>query len=160
MAPLIPIETLSYYLSKSGFPKFRKWFNSIKLFEPIHNELEALTYHIETSTWLEDKIRKEAIVKIKLLIINFVEKTINCNPEKYFNDWIESIQKYCFQGGVGHRIQYSGYFPHHWCVYCEHYDKVFNIPYNVLICGVICDKYINLSKNSEIMIWSGNHNRI
>ena len=31
MAPLIPIQTLSYYLSKSGFTKFRDWFNSIKL---------------------------------------------------------------------------------------------------------------------------------
>lgn len=160
MAPLIPIETLSYYLSKSGFPKFRKWFNSIELFEPINNELENLTYHIETSTWLEDKIRKESIAKIKLLIINFVEKTLNCNSEKYFNDWIESIQKYCFQGGVGHRIQYTGYFPHHWCVRCEHYDKVFNIPSNVALCGVICDKYINLSNTSEIMIWSGNHNSL
>ena len=43
MAPLIPIETLSYYLSKTGITKFKLWFNSIELFKPIHEELEELT---------------------------------------------------------------------------------------------------------------------
>jgi hypothetical protein len=73
MAPLLPIETLSYYLSKTGITKFKIWFNSIKLFKPIHEELDALTNIIEQSRWLEDKIRKQTFTKI---ILNFsIEKT-------------------------------------------------------------------------------------
>ena len=155
MAPLIPIQTLSYYLSKSGFTKFRDWFNSIKLLEPIYNDLENLTYIIENSTWLEDKLRKDTLYKIKLLILKHIEKTMNKDPEHKFQEWIDYIQKYCFQGGYGHRIQYSGNVPHHWCVFCEHYEKVKNIPEDIALCGVICDKYFNLSEKPETMYWAG-----
>ena len=160
MSPLIPIETLSFYLSKTGFPKFRQWFKSVEFLEPIHNELENLTYFVEHSSWLEDKIRKENINKIKVLILKYLEKTINKDPNIYFQEWIDSIQKYCFQGGYGHRIQYSGLFPHNWCVRCEHYDDIKNIPLNVTLCGIVCDKYINLSQTPDIMYWSGNHNSL
>ena len=127
MAPLIPIETISYYLSKSGFSKFRRWFKSNDILKSIHDDLENLTYIIETSTWLEDKLRKDTLIKIKFLIYKHIEKIINNDPEKYFQDWIDSIQIYCFQGGYGHRIQYSGNVPHHWCVSCENYEIVKNI---------------------------------
>ena len=76
MHPLIPIDTLSVYLSKSGFPKFRQWFKSKDILEPIHSELENLTYLIETSTWLEDKLRKESLNKIKSIIIKHIEKIV------------------------------------------------------------------------------------
>ena len=154
MAPLIPIETLSYYLSKTGFIKFRPWLKSVELLKPIHNDLENLAYITENSTWLEDKLRKETINKLKLLILKHLENTIGKEPEKYFQNWIDSIQQYCFQGGYGHRIQYSGDFPHHLCVCCENYEKIKNIPVEVVLCGVICDKYINLSETPEQMIWS------
>jgi len=154
MAPLIPIETLSYYLSKTGFPKFRQWFKSVELLSPIHNDLENLTYITENSTWLEDKLRKETLIKSKSLILKHIETVIGTNPEKYFQNWIDSIQPYCFQGGYGHRIQYSGNIPHHWCVSCENYEKVKNIPINLALCGIVCDKYVNLSEKPETMHWS------
>lgn len=154
MAPLIPIETLSYYLSKTGFPKFRQWFKSVELLSPIHNDLENLTYITENSTWLEDKLRKETLNKSKSLILKHIETVIGTNPEKYFQNWINSIQPYCFQGGYGHRIQYSGNIPHHWCVSCENYEKVKNIPINLALCGIVCDKYVNLSEKPETMHWS------
>jgi hypothetical protein len=154
MAPLIPIETLSYYLSKTGFPKFRQWFKSVELLSPIHNDLENLTYITENSTWLEDKLRKETLIKSKSLILKHIETVIGTNPEKYFQNWIDSIQPYCFQGGYGHRIQYSGNIPHHWCVSCENYEKVKNIPKNLALCGIVCDKYVNLSEKPETMHWS------
>jgi len=160
MPPLIPIETLNYYLSKTGFPKFRTWFNSIEIFNPIYEELEILTYSIENSTWLEDKLRKDSINKIKTLILKFFEQRVNKDPNIYFQEWIDSIQKYCYQGGYGYKIQYSGNFPHNWCVRCENYDEVKNIPYDIILCGVICDKYINLSENAETMYWSGCHNSL
>jgi hypothetical protein len=155
MPPIIPIETLSFYLSKSGFPKFRQWFKSIELLKPIYNDLENLTYITENSTWLEDKLRKETIIKSKSLILKHIETTLGTHPEKHFQNWIDSIQPYCFQGGYGHRIQYSGNIPHHWCVRCEHYEIVKNIPVHVALCGVICDKYVNISDIPETMHWSG-----
>lgn len=154
MAPLIPIETLSFYLSKSGITKFREWFYSIELFKPIHEELDALTNIIEQSTWLEDKVRKQTFAKIKSLIINFIENINKKEPEIIYQEWIDSIQAYCFQGGYGHRIQYSGTIPHHWCVRCEHYNIVRIIPEMVALSGVVCDKYINLSENADYMYWS------
>jgi hypothetical protein len=155
MAPLLPIETLNYYLSKSGFLKFREWFKSIEFLQPIHDDLETLTYIIDNSTWLEDKLRKDTLNKIKLLILKHIEKILNKEPEMYFQEWINSIQEYCFQGGYGYRVQYSGNVPHHWCVRCEHYDKVKNIPSDVALCGVVCDKYFNLSEKPETMYWTG-----
>ncbi len=155
MSPLINIQTLSYYLSKSGFNKFRDWYKSIILLQPIHSELETLTYIIENSTWLEDKLRKDTFNRIKILIFKNVEELIGKEPDIHFQDWINSIQEYCFQGGYGHRIQYSSSnLPHHWCVKTEHYEKVKNIPNDVALCGVICDKYINLSENPDTMFWT------
>ena len=154
MPALIPIETLSFYLSKSGIIKFRDWFNSIELLKPIATELESLTTIIEQSTWLEDKIRKQTFINIKALIINYVDIINKKDPELVFIEWIESIQKYCFQGGYGYRIQYSGNRPHHWCVKTENYEKVKNIPDIVSLCGVICDKYVNLSDKPENMVWN------
>lgn len=154
MAPLIPIETLSFYLSKTGFLKFKQWFMLIDILKPIHSELIALTYLVENSTWLEDKLRKESLNKIKILITKHIERLIGISPDLYFQNWIESIQEYCFQGGFGYRIQYSGDVPHHWCVRIEHYKKVLSIPENVILCGIIADKYISLTDTAEQMQWS------
>ena len=154
MPPLIPIETLNYYLTKSGFPKFRQWFSSVEIFKPIFVELDSLTTSIINSTWLEDKLRKDSLLKIRVLIMKHIENILNISPDNYFQLWINSIQQYCFQGGYGHRIQYSGEVPHHWCISSNDYDKIINIPENVKLCGIICDKYINLSDTPEQMYWS------
>ena len=155
MSPLLPIETLSYYLAKTGFLKFKNWFKSVDLLEPIHDELDKLTYLVEHTSWLEDKVRKDSLTRIRTLITKHIEKTINKDPNLYFEDWVNSIQKYCFQGGYGHRIQYSGVFPHHWCVKTEYYEEVKKIPDLVILCGVICDKYISLTEKPDTMYWSG-----
>lgn len=153
MPPLIPIETLSFYFTKTGFSKFKQWFYSIDILKPISQELDALTNIVDTSNWLEDKLRKECFHKIRSVIIRHVENTIGIEPDKYFQNWIDSIQQYCFQGGYGYLIQYSGNLPHHWCVRCEHYDKVKEIPLLVKICGMVCDKYINLADKAEMQYW-------
>ena len=153
MVHVLKNETLSFYLSKSGFPKFRQWFKSIEQLELIYNELESLTNLVETSKWLDDNFRNELLNKIKLLILKHIEKTIGKEPEKCFDDWIDSIKPYCFQGGYGYRIKYSGNCPHHYCIYCDHYEKVKNIPNDVILCCIITDKYINISETPEQVIW-------
>lgn len=153
MPPIIPIETLSHYLTKTGFSKLKIWLSSIKIFETIENEINTYIYIIENSTWMEDKLRKDTMNKIREIIIKHLETILNETPEKYFQKWIDSIQQYCFQGGYGYHIQYSGKFPHHWCVRPEHYNKVVEVPEMVKICGIVADKYINLSDKAENEIW-------
>ena len=147
-------STLSYYLTKSNFTNFKEWYKSIDLFNDIHNELDNLNTIIENSKWLEDKLRLETFEKIKLLLINQIKKIVKKEPEEIYNEWIKSIQPYCFQGGKGYKIQYSGDIPHHWCVKPEYYNKVSNIPNEVLISSIICDKYISISSKCEIEYWN------
>ena len=156
MISLIP-NKLSYYFTKLGYPKFTEWYKSIVLYEPIYNELETLTTIIDKSNWLEDELRSDTFKKIKNVIINQTEKSLGKDPEIIYKDWIHSIQPYCFQGGTGYRIQYSSNsdnrIPHHWCIRPEYYNTVINIPVNVILSAVICDKYINISKKLDKEHW-------
>ena len=170
MLSLIPDKTLSYYLTNLGFPNFKCWYKSIQLFEPIYNELEIITDIIEKINWSEDKLRLELFENIKYKIIKYFEIVLKKSPELIYNEWIISIQPYCFQGGIGHRIQYGDnniynhsshqlphqsphQSPHHWCVKPEYYDILLNIPYNVKLSAIICDKYIKISEKSELQYW-------
>ena len=152
--------TLSHYFTKSNFINFKVWYKSIDLFIDIYNELDNLSTIIENSKWLEDTLRLDTFEKIKLLLINQIKKIVKKEPEEIYNEWIKSIQPYCFQGGIGHKIQYSinnstssNSIPHHWCIKPEYYKQVINIPENVILSGIVCDKYINISEKSEKQYW-------
>jgi hypothetical protein len=156
---LIP-KTLSYYFTKAGYPKFIDWYKSIIVLEPIYNKIEEFTTIIDNSHWLEDELRTESFKNIKKTIVKQIETSLGKEPEKIYEDWITSIQPYCFQGGIGHKIQYSSNtsiscnsIPHHWCIKPEYYKLVINIPANVILSGIICDKYINISEKSEKQYW-------
>ena len=43
--------------------------------------------------------------------------------------------------------------PHHWCIKKEYYDTIINIPENVILSGIICNKYINISDLIEKQYW-------
>ena len=153
MKTYIPIKTLSYYLSNEGLPNFKKWFNSIQLLDPIYNELDILINTIEKTK--EDKLIKELFENIKHKIIKQTESVFKHHPETIYNEWIKSIQPYCFQGGLGYRIMYtSNNIPHHWCIKPEYYNIVVNIPENVIVSAIVCDKYINISEKLEIEYWN------
>ena len=153
MKTYIPIKTLSYYLTNEGLPNFKKWFKSIQLLEPIYNELDILINSIENTK--EDKLIKELFENIKYKIIKHIESVFKYHPEIIYNEWIESIQPYCFQGGLGYRIMYtSNNIPHHWCIKPEYYNIVVNIPENVIVSAIVCDKYINISEKLEIQYWN------
>jgi hypothetical protein len=159
---LIP-KTLSYYFTKIGYPKFIDWYTSSVVLEPIYNDIAELTTIIDKSHWLEDELRSELFKNIKNTIVKQIETSLGKEPEKIYEDWITSIQPYCFQGGLGHKIQYSSNtsntsntsnsIPHHWCIKPEYYKLVINIPENVILSGIVCDKYINISEKSEIQYW-------
>jgi hypothetical protein len=153
MVSLTPILTLCYYLSKTGFPKFQEWFLSIDFFAPLRHDILHLIVTIENSTWYEDQLRKDCFNKIRELLTSYIEQQLNYNPDTYFQRWIDSIQQYCFQGGYGHKIQYSGNYPHHWCVRPEHYEKVKKIPEQLEICAVIANKFVNIAEKAEEQYW-------
>ena len=157
MIYLIPNDKLSYYLSKSGYLKFIDWYKTISFLEPIYNEIEDLTNIIDNSHWLEDELRTNIFIKIKNIIIKQIKNSLGKEPETIYKEWINSIQPYCFQGGIGHKIQYSNYstntIPHHWCVKPEYYKIILNIPETVILSSVICDKYINISEKLENQNW-------
>ena len=147
-------STLSYYLTKSNFTNFKEWYKSIDLFNDIHNELDNLNTIIENSKWLEDKLRLETFEKIKLLLINQIKKILKKEPEEIYNEWIKSIQPYCFQGGKGYKINYSGTIPHHWCIKPDYYKIVSTIPDKVVLSAFVCDNYITISSKCEDAYWS------
>ena len=154
MQELVSTETLSYYLTKEGFSKFKEWYKSIDLFTDIYNELDYLTTIIENSIWLEDNLRKEIFEKIKTVIIKHITYKLGKDPEYIYNEWVNSIQKYCFQGGMCYKIQYSGSIPHHWGVKPEYYYNIVStITKEVLFCCIITDKYINLSNVCKHEQW-------
>ena len=163
MKYLIPTK-LSYFFTKSGYPQFTNWYKSIKLFEPIYKELEILTNSIDKSTWLEDELRNESFKNIKNTILKEFVNNEKKEPEYIYKEWVDSIQQYCFQGGIGHKIQYSStdhhmqnhtqdHMPHHYCIKPEFYNIVVNIPDNVILSAILCDKYINISEISEKQYW-------
>jgi hypothetical protein len=154
MVAIVPVDTLSHYLSKTGFPKFKKWFLTVEEFKPILIDITSLVETIENSTWYEDRLRKDSFNKIREIINTYIEKLVKYPPDIYFQKWIDSIQPYCFQGGYGYKIQYSGNYPHHWCVRPEHYEKVKKIPELVKLCAIISDKYVNLAEKAEVESWN------
>jgi len=145
---------LSHYFTKSNFIHFKEWYKSIDLFNDIYNELDNLNTIIENSKWNNDELRNKTFNEIKLLLIRQIKKIFKKEPEEIYNEWICSIQPYCFQGGEGYKIQYSGDIPHHWCIKPEYYNKVSMIPNKVLISSIICDKYITISSKCETQYWS------
>ena len=75
-------------------------------------------------------------------------------PEEIYNDWIKSIQPYCFQGGKGYKINYSGTIPHHLCIKPDYYKIVSTIPDKVVLSAFVCDNYITISSKCEDAYWS------
>jgi hypothetical protein len=145
---------LQDYFTKSNFTNFKVWYKSIDLFIDIYNELDNLSSIIENSKWSEDTLRLDTFEKIKLLLINQIKKIVKKEPEEIYNEWIKSIQPYCFQGGKGYKIQYTGDIPNHWCVKPDYYNIVSNIPKDVSLCAIICNKYITISSKCEIEYWN------
>ena len=145
---------LSHYFTKSNFKNFKAWYKSIDLFTNIHNDLDNLNTIIENSKWIEDELRMITFEKIRLILINYIIEKFKKKPEEIYNDWIKSIQPYCFQGGKGYKINYSGTIPHHWCIKPDYYKIVSTIPDKVVLSAFVCDNYITISSKCEDTYWS------
>lgn len=156
-------KTITYYLAENGkgFAEFKLWFKSCKLFEPIHSNLETFCIELENTKWLDINIRKKLFENIKKLLLEYITNLCGKNPLDYFKSYINEINKYCFQGGYGHVINYFftdfNYhsLPHHWRVRPENYEKVKNIPELIILCVVISDSYIWIDSKSTYAYWSG-----
>ena len=107
---------LSHYFTKSNFKNFKAWYKSIDLFTNIHNDLDNLNTIIENSKWIEDELRMITFEKIRLILINYIIEKFKKKPEEIYNDWIKSIQPYCFQGGKGYKINYNLVYNNNICL--------------------------------------------
>ena len=57
-----------------------------------------------------DLTKLESVLEIAIaenIITKQIENSLGKEPEIIYEDWITSIQPYCFQGGIGYKIQYS-----------------------------------------------------
>jgi len=141
-------NTLLYFCSdENGFAALKIWITQQNLQDDIIKHVLDLCEQIEQTKWLELDLRKQLFAEIKTKLINGFTTQYGISPLKYYLQWIKSIQPYCFQGGYGHRINYTGYhahFPHHWCIKPEDYHKV-KIPETVSFATVLSDNTIEIS---------------
>ena len=146
--------SIDYYLSPSGISKFKEWFESILEFNCIKEHLYELKELIITGNSILNYNTINTIKNtIKKMLILQYEVYYKQNPEIDFNNWIDSIKQYCFQGGYGYSIQYIG-APHNWCIKPEYYELYSNIPKNIILASIILNKYLKIDNELKIQKWS------
>ena len=147
------MQTLEYFLSESGIQKFQNWYLSKPTLQSIWQELDNYLLML-LSTRLQDEPHRD---KIRTIIREYLELYIELTYKKtaceIFQEWLDTVNKYCFQGGYGYSFLYPD-APHHWVIKPVYYDKVSNIPEEVAIAACVLDKYILISNISAWEKWS------
>jgi hypothetical protein len=149
-------KTLNFYLSRHGIDELNNIISSYSCFTNIiyiiNHYSKQLKYSLDNNN---NDIIKEVSKKINN-VLHFAFEIFYKKPclDIYFN-WIKSIQQYCFQGGYGHSIYYTGIeVPHHWCVKTEFYEIVKIIPEPVIIASILCNMHIIIEPKADYEIWS------
>jgi len=154
-------KTLSYYFTEDGkgFQEFKEWFTNNKIIEPIKPKLNSLIIEIEQSIWLDKDKRQTLFQQFKTSLTSYITCITDTDPHTYFLEYINDLDKHCFQGGYGYIVSYTTgttfkECPHHWMIRTE-YDKQFkHIPELILLCATICDLYINIEEKPTHAIWN------
>ena len=146
--------SINYYLSPSGISKFKEWLESIPEFNCIKDHLDELKELIITGNSILNYNTINTIKNtIKQILILQYEVYYKQHPEIDFNNWLNTINQYCFQGGYGYRMRYLG-APHHWCIKPEYYDLVKNIPEHIYLACILNNNIIEISDNPDYEYWS------
>jgi len=146
--------SIDNYLSQYGINEFTEWYEGIPEFNSIKCQIEELKKLIITGNSILNYNTINTIKNtIKKMLILQYEIYYKQNPETDFNNWIDSIKQYCFQGGYGYCIRYLG-APHHLCIKPEYYNLCFNIPKNILLCSIILNKYLEIDNTPTLQKWS------
>jgi len=146
------MQTLNYFLSDNGIDKFKAWYTSKPTLKSIYTPLEEYINKLLIPT-LEQKEHIKIINTINELLDLYIKHTYNQTAIEIFNEWLDDINKYCFQGGYGYSFMYPN-APHHWVIKPEFYEQVSKIPEKVLIAACFANQYIIISNKANWEIWS------
>ena len=148
----MPLATLDYLLSKKGINQFSTWYNQLSILEPLSNELDNYTLMLNSTRWLDNTSRENIRISIREYLELFITLTYKKTAKEIFQEWIDSIKEFCFQGGYGYAIFYPD-APHHWVIKPEYYAQVVNIPENVILAACVSNKYIEISTSADWEKW-------
>lgn len=149
-------KTLNFYLSRRGIDELNNIISSYSCFNDVIYIITHYSKQLKNSldTNNNDMI-KEVSEKIKNVLLFTFENYYKQSCLDVYFEWIKSIQQYCFQGGYGHSIYYTGIeVPHHWCVKTEFYNTIKNIPEQVIIASILCNMHIIIEPKADYEIWS------
>lgn len=149
-------KTLNFYVSRHGIDELNEIISSYLCFNNVIYIINHYSKQLKDSLDTNNDLNiKEISVKIKNVLHFAFENYYKQKCLDVYFDWIKSIQKYCFQGGYGHSIYYTGIdVPHHWCIKTEFYDIVKHIPEKVVIASILCDMKIYIESIPDYEIWS------
>lgn len=147
------MQTLKYLLSETGIYKFQTWYLSKESLRSIWQDLDNYVLMLLSTQWDANDKRNKIRNSIREFLDLYIQNTYKKTADKIFNEWLDEVNKYCFQGGFGYRFFYPN-APHHWVIKPEFYNKVSRIPENVAIAACCIDKYIIISETSEWETWS------
>ena len=147
------MQTIKYFLSEAGIKYFQAWYLDKSSLKSIWQDLDNYVLELLSTQWTEELERE----RIRTNIIEYLEHHIKLTYKKsaieIYQDWLDEVNKYCYQGGYGYSFRYPD-APHHWVIKPEFYNKVSSIPEEVIIAASIADKYICISKNADWEKWS------
>ena len=99
---------------------------SIKANSP---KLLAFVYEYMCTLYHDFAKRASILQQYNIEIKLFLETVYYSDKHPYdiLVDYIKELDTYCFQGGFGHSVRYTG-SPHHWCMKPEYYETMGEIP--------------------------------
>ena len=147
------MQTLQYFLSDIGISKFQAWYLGKESLQSIWQDLDNYIAMLLSTRWTEDAERDNIRTYIREYLELYIQLTYKKSAIEIFQEWLDKVNKYCYQGGYGYRFAYPD-APHHWVIKPAFYDKVSRVPAEVAIAACIADKYICISETAEWEKWS------
>ena len=106
-----------------------------------------------STRWLEDSERDNICVIIQNYLDAYIQLTYNKTAIEIFQEWLDEVNKHCYQGGYDYRFAYPD-SPHHWVIKPEFYDKIARIPEEIAIVACFSNKYIVIADTPAWEKWS------
>lgn len=149
------MQTLHYFLSDKGISEFQNWYLGKESLKSIWKNLDNYVLKLLSIQFKENANIESAQIKrlIREYLDSYIQNKYNKSANEIFQEWLDTVNKYCFQGGYGYSFLYPD-APHHWVIKPVYYDKVSNIPEEVAIAACVLDKYILISNISAWEKWS------
>lgn len=155
------IKPLTYYLSEDGtnLQELKKWISTYKFIEPIKPNLNTLIKEIEQTKWLEKDTRKKLFKNFQNMLTSYITYITDTHPHTYFLEYLNELDKHCFQGGYGYSVSYTTgttdkQCPHHWMIKPEYYEQYKNIPEIIQLCATVCNLYLNIDNTQSQAHWN------